>query len=373
MRRASHRSNKSAKSMSDSTALQPGRPASLTLAPSRTYYFHIDVPLGRLDKTSPEPILQLRLVRNGGDPVLMASVGQWPVVDLAAEEDMVRAHYCAFDAFHADAEVHNLTIPDAASRRPDHATIGGSTITRGSGAVRDPRALSIVPSRPGAIRWAIGVHNVALVKSEPCTFTLTAHLSTKGTQKRALPADVAGSARDVSGRSAGTPGARQSQLPAHGTSITLPSAGTKATPHTVSFADSGRRSCRTGSYVNRPKSGVNRPGVNRGRQPARPGEHFGVDACEGPRTVANASPPAQVSFDDDDQGGFSVPTPLSRSAAMNSREGSSGNARGSEAAWANTDTAAAAAGWRSLPCNPIASHALVPSSSPSDEERGLVR
>ena len=86
----------------DSTLLQPSRKVSVTLDPGRTKYFHLDV------SASPgaQPSLNLRLVRDGGDPVLMASASQWPVVDLDAKEDMVRAHFCAFDAFHADAKIH---------------------------------------------------------------------------------------------------------------------------------------------------------------------------------------------------------------------------------------------------------------------------
>ena len=54
----------------------------------------------------------------GGDPVLMASANQWPVVDLEDADDMVRAHCCAFEAFEDDAALHVLTIPDAGAHAP---------------------------------------------------------------------------------------------------------------------------------------------------------------------------------------------------------------------------------------------------------------
>ena len=98
----------------DSTLLVPNKRASGTLEPGSTKYFHIDVPVR--PPSAERPSLTLRLHRTGGDPVLMASMGQWPVVDLDAAEDMVRAHFCAFDSFHADAESHVLTIPDCSTQ-----------------------------------------------------------------------------------------------------------------------------------------------------------------------------------------------------------------------------------------------------------------
>ena len=94
------------------TVLTPGRSASVTLSPGRTTYFTLDV---ALPSAGERATVHLRLQREGGDPVLMASVGQWPVVDLDAQEDMVRAHVCAFDAFHADAEVHALVVASTGS------------------------------------------------------------------------------------------------------------------------------------------------------------------------------------------------------------------------------------------------------------------
>ena len=88
----------------------------------------------------------------GGDPVLMASANQWPVVDLEDADDMVRAHCCAFEAFEADAALHLLSIPDAGAHappaHPSAATPGG------------------FPALPAgvAVRWAVGVFNFDLVK-----------------------------------------------------------------------------------------------------------------------------------------------------------------------------------------------------------------
>ena len=154
------------------TVLTPGRSASVTLSPGRTTYFTLDV---ALPSAGERATVHLRLQREGGDPVLMASVGQWPVVDLDAQEDMVRAHVCAFDAFHADAEVHALVVHDATAPREQHASIGGGAVIRG-GSAKDPRLLA-VRSPPNAVRWAIGVHNVSLVKQEPCSFTLGASIT----------------------------------------------------------------------------------------------------------------------------------------------------------------------------------------------------
>ena len=147
----------------EATVLTSGKSASVTLSPGRKTYFTLDV---ALPSAGERATVHLRLQREGGDPVLMASVGQWPVVDLDAQEDMVRAHVCAFDAFHADAEVHALVVHDATSPREQHASnIGGSAIVRSSSA-KDPRLLA-VRSPPNAVRWgAIGVHNDSLVKQE---------------------------------------------------------------------------------------------------------------------------------------------------------------------------------------------------------------
>ena len=100
----------------------------------------------------------------GGDPVLMASANQWPVVDLEDADDMVRAHCCAFEAFEDDAALHVLTIPDAGAHappaHPSAATPGG------------------FPALPAgvAVRWAVGVFNFDLVKREACALTLEAHV-----------------------------------------------------------------------------------------------------------------------------------------------------------------------------------------------------
>ena len=159
----------------DSTLLVPSRKASCTLPPGRTKYFHVDVPATAT--ADPHPSMVFRLSRDGGDPVLMASIGQWPVVDLEANEDMVRAHFCAFDAFHADAAVHTLIIPECMTVRPPHATVGGGAVgtRRGVSPAADPRVLPLASPRSnkdGIVRWAVGVHNVSLVKQESCAFTL---------------------------------------------------------------------------------------------------------------------------------------------------------------------------------------------------------
>ena len=198
----------------DSTLLVPSRRVTCTLEPGRTKYFHIDVPSHHA--TSERPSLTLRLNRAGGDPVLMASSGQWPVVDLDAEEDMVRAHHCAFDAFHADAENHVLTIGDCATPRPPHVSVGGSAVLSRSaarassgGAAADPRSLPLFPrpscgnSLDSAVRWAIGVHNVSLVKEELCSFTLTATIGTTKPASRASFSPASAGARRASGGPAG--------------------------------------------------------------------------------------------------------------------------------------------------------------------------
>ena len=177
--------------------LTPGRSASVTLSPGRTTYFTLDV---ALPSAGERATVHLRLQREGGDPVLMASVGQWPVVDLDAQEDMVRAHVCAFDAFHADAEVHALVVHDATAPREQHASIGGGAVIR-SGSAKDPRLLA-VRSPPNAVRWAIGVHNVSLVKQEPCSFTLSASitagkLASNASSRLALSSDRSKRAADA--------------------------------------------------------------------------------------------------------------------------------------------------------------------------------
>lgn len=105
----------------ESQRLQPNRSVSKQLVAGQICYFHLDVPTPTNEASNQS--LTLRLSRDGGDPVLMASSGQWPVVDLDADDDMVRAHCCALDNFHADAQIHTLTVPDCCAARPPHPTL----------------------------------------------------------------------------------------------------------------------------------------------------------------------------------------------------------------------------------------------------------
>ena len=131
-------------------------------------YFHVDLPRGVGQGQS----IYIRMEREGGDPVLMASSGQWPTVSLEAVEDMVRAHYCAFESFQADVALHDLVIPDA-------------------GRYRAPHALGEVDGFPaaapdGAARWAIGVYNFDKVKAEACEIAVLASLDAGRAQVRRL-------------------------------------------------------------------------------------------------------------------------------------------------------------------------------------------
>ena len=158
----------------DSEQLRPQQPIRRSLAAGQTGYFYIDVPTSNASQQRPS--LHLKLEREGGgDPVLMASLGQWPFVDLDASEDMLHAHFCAFGAFHSDAQVHSLTISECTEPRQPHTmgAGGGGARRRGSTAT-DPRVRPLAPRNASAVRWAIGVHNVDMVKQELCAFTLTA-------------------------------------------------------------------------------------------------------------------------------------------------------------------------------------------------------
>ena len=129
-----------------------------SLAPGAMAYFHFDLPRGIGRGQS----IYIRMEREGGDPVLMASSGQWPAVALEAVEDMVRAHYCAFESFQADVALHDLVIPDAGRYRAPHAL----------GEVHGFPAAA-----PGAAaRWAIGVYNFDKVKAEACEIAVLASL-----------------------------------------------------------------------------------------------------------------------------------------------------------------------------------------------------
>ena len=101
-----------------SCVLTPDTAVYATLAPGAMAYFHVDVPAG--GGGGRRPALHVRMERDGGDPVLMASSGQWPSVALEAVDDMVRAHYCAFESFQAELGLHELVIEDAASARAPH-------------------------------------------------------------------------------------------------------------------------------------------------------------------------------------------------------------------------------------------------------------
>ena len=128
-----------------------------TLAPGAMAYFYVDVPTDAGRQS-----LHIRMERDGGDPVLMASSGQWPAVVLEAVEDMVRAHYCAFESFQADVGVHELTIQDAGMARAPHA-VGEAEVF--------PAAAQ------GAVtRWAVGVFNFDKVKTESCEVAVVASL-----------------------------------------------------------------------------------------------------------------------------------------------------------------------------------------------------
>lgn len=139
-----------------------------SLSPGAMAYFHVDLPRGVGQGQS----IYIRMEREGGDPVLMASSGQWPTVSLEAVEDMVRAHYCAFESFQADVALHDLVIPDA-------------------GRYRAPHALGEVDGFPaaapdGAARWAIGVYNFDKVKAEACEIAVLASLDAGRAQVRSL-------------------------------------------------------------------------------------------------------------------------------------------------------------------------------------------
>ena len=166
-KRPSSTQRQAALAVLDSTLLLPGRKCSVTVPAGRTKYLHVDAP-----PTSATE-LTLKLTREGGgDPVLMASSGQWPTVSLEAVEDMVRAHYCAFESFQADVALHDLVIPDA-------------------GRYRAPHALGEVDGFPaaapdGAARWAIGVYNFDKVKAEACEIAVLASLDAGRAQVRRL-------------------------------------------------------------------------------------------------------------------------------------------------------------------------------------------
>eukprot|EP00966_Prymnesium_polylepis_P096098 2226693-Prymnesium_polylepis.1 len=77
---------------------------------------------------------------------------------------MVVAHECAFEAFHAGASTHLLTIPDATAPRAPHSEAGAS-----------PQGPPSYSSRV-SMRWCIGIFNFQLVKREKCKFTLSASI-----------------------------------------------------------------------------------------------------------------------------------------------------------------------------------------------------
>jgi hypothetical protein len=167
-----------------------------SLAPGAMAYFHVDVPHG----IGRGQAIYIRMEREGGDPVLMASSGQWPAVALEAVEDMVRAHYCAFESFQADVALHDLVIPDAARYRAPHAL----------GEVHGFPAAG-----PGAAaRWAIGVYNFDKVKSEACEISVLASLKSDDADhvqalpphdSKVHPAERAAAARAAAGSRAAQP------------------------------------------------------------------------------------------------------------------------------------------------------------------------
>ena len=93
-------------------ALEADTPVEAVVPPGTLAYYYIDISTKQLGCQ-----LKLRLDTQRGDPVLMASAGQWPSVDLNNANDMVLAHECAFDAFHAGSSTHILNIPDASAKR----------------------------------------------------------------------------------------------------------------------------------------------------------------------------------------------------------------------------------------------------------------
>ena len=112
-RRVSGRSTGTLEPMVRSCVLTLDKRVYASLSPGAMAYFHVDLPRGVGQGQS----IYIRMEREGGDPVLMASSGQWPTVSLEVVEDMVRAHYCAFESFQADVALHDLVIPDAGRYR----------------------------------------------------------------------------------------------------------------------------------------------------------------------------------------------------------------------------------------------------------------
>ena len=178
-----------------------------SLAPGAMAYFHFDLPRGIGRGQS----IYIRMEREGGDPVLMASSGQWPAVALEAVEDMVRAHYCAFESFQADVALHDLVIPDAGRYRAPHAL----------GEVHGFPAAA-----PGAAaRWAIGVYNFDKVKSEACEISVFASLKSDDAghaqvlpdhDSQVRPAARAAAARAAAGSRTALPASASASHDAHG-------------------------------------------------------------------------------------------------------------------------------------------------------------
>ena len=130
--------------------------------------------------------LRLRMHRKGGDPVLIASCGEWPLVDLDSEQ-LVQAHYCDFEAFKAEATTHEILIPSPERPRPPKST---PSIDSGAGSsigelLRSSRRkpFSAPPSSPeilsdadGPTRWGVCVFNFPLAQYEVTSFVLEAKL-----------------------------------------------------------------------------------------------------------------------------------------------------------------------------------------------------
>jgi len=137
-------------------------PMRRTVRPGGHERFVVDVP-----SSTRHCSLRLSMQRRGGDPVLMASCGEWPTVDLdGAADDLVRAHYVAFEHFQSDDSTHELLIPSA--ERPRTA------LSR-----RQPAPLAAFPAAEnGTTRWAVCVFNFPLARHEDTAICIVVKLET---------------------------------------------------------------------------------------------------------------------------------------------------------------------------------------------------
>ena len=178
-------------------------PVTASCAPSSAMYFTF----GAGDPIHPchdrhARVMIVTLECRGGDPILCASQGQPPVINLRSRTRPVRADAWDAEAFETQQPRHELRVAAPAARRPGRTTAewaGGHQIGHGRSAISTEEG-----GHP--FRWTICVFNFEGVCAEQCHFVLNVRVAAAAAAAfpaaaaAAFPAAAAAAAGSAVGR-----------------------------------------------------------------------------------------------------------------------------------------------------------------------------